>query len=136
MKPGGDRRQLSGGIVKLVAQDVAGDGGVVVDDEAAFAIEQTAARGEDGDLADAVGFSEDAVAFCADDLQTIEAGDENAEDGDHDVLAGVQLARRDLLFPALGATAARTEGRTRGCGDGLGGLPRVGDRRGAHGEWA
>ena len=120
----GDKRELGGGVVELIAQDVAGDGGVVVDDEPAFSIEQAAARGEDGDLADAVGLGEDAVVLRADDLQAIEAGDEDGENGGDDVLRGVQLAGRDLLFAAADA-AAGTDGRARGRG-GTGRLPRVG----------
>ena len=62
-----------------------------------------AARGEDGDFADAVGFGEDAVAVGAEDLQAPEAGDEDGEDERDEVLGGVKLAGGQLLVAAVGA---------------------------------
>ena len=58
-----DERQIGGDVVALLANEEAGDGGIVVDEEAAFAVEKLAARGEDGHFADAVGFSEGVVVL-------------------------------------------------------------------------
>ena len=58
VQAGGDERQVGVEVFDLLAEEVAGDGGVVVDEEAAFAVEEAAAGSEDGNLADAVGFGE------------------------------------------------------------------------------
>ena len=81
-----DERQIGGDVVALFADEEAGDGGIVVDEEAAFAIEEFAARREDGNFADAVGFSEGVVVLPADHLQTPEAEDQNRQDGSDGVL--------------------------------------------------
>jgi hypothetical protein len=70
----------------LFADEEAGDGGVVVDEQAVFAIEEFAARSKNGNFANAIGFSERVVVLAADDLQAPEAEDENAHDGGNDVL--------------------------------------------------
>ena len=57
----GDERQVGVEVFDLLAEEVAGDGGIVVDEEAAFAVEEAAARGEHGHLADAVGLRQHAV---------------------------------------------------------------------------
>ena len=50
----GDQRQVGVDVRVLLADQEAGDGRIVVDDEAVFAVEELAARGQDGFLADAV----------------------------------------------------------------------------------
>ncbi len=73
----GDERQIGVEVLHLLAEEVAGDGGIVVDEEAAFAVEDLAARSEDGDLADAVGFGERTEAFGVEHLEAPEAGEQN-----------------------------------------------------------
>ena len=57
-----DQRKVGVEILHLLAKEIAGDRGIVVDQQAAFAVEEPATRSEDRNLADAVGFGEDAVA--------------------------------------------------------------------------
>ncbi len=94
----GDEGEVGGGVFDLIAEEVAGGGGVVVDEEAAFAVEDAAARGEHGHLADAVGLGERAVVLDAEDLKVPEAEGEDDEDERDDVLRGVQLAGGELFF--------------------------------------
>ena len=88
-------------ILDLLAQQEAGDRGIVVDDDAAFAVEDLAARREHGNLADAVGLGQHAVVLGAEDLQTPQPGGEHGEHQHDDVLRRVQLDRRDLLVAAV-----------------------------------
>jgi hypothetical protein len=88
----GDERQIGVEVFDLFAEEITGDGGVVVDEEAAFAVEEFAAGSEDGDLADAVGFGERAEAFGVEDLKTPEADEEHSEDKRDKVLDRVELA--------------------------------------------
>jgi hypothetical protein len=93
----GDERQIGVKVFDLLAEEVTGDGGVVVDEEAAFAVEEFAARSEDGDFADAVGFGEGTEAFGVEDLKTPEADEEYGENKRDEVLDGVELADGQLL---------------------------------------
>ena len=99
----GDEGQVGVEVFDLLAEEIAGDGGIVVDEEAAFAVEEAAAGSEDGNFADAVGFGEDAVAIGADDLETPEADEEDGEDERDDVLGGGELGGRELFGAAVGA---------------------------------
>jgi hypothetical protein len=94
----GDEGQVRRDVVALFADEEAGDGGVVIDDEAVFAVEELAAGREDGDFADAVGFSEGVVILSADDLETPESEDENAHDGRDDVLDDGEADSRQFFF--------------------------------------
>ncbi len=94
----GDEGQVRGNVVALFADEEAGDGRVVVDEEAAFAVEDFAARSEDGDFADAVGFSEGVVVLSTDHLQAPETEDENCHDGRNDVLDDGEANSGQLFF--------------------------------------
>ncbi len=100
VEAGGDQRSIGVDVFDLVAEEIAGDGGIVIDEKAAFAVEEAAARREDRNLADAIGLSEDAVVAGSEDLEALEAAEEDGEDERDDVLRGVELAGRELLFPA------------------------------------
>ena len=85
-------------------------GGVVIDDDAAIAVEDFAAGRDDGQGFDAVAFGAFVVDFGIFDLQIPETGDEEEEDGDGGVLerghfrggeAGV-VARFDLDLRRVG----------------------------------
>ncbi len=75
----GDEGQVGVEVFDLFAEEVAGDGGIVVDEQAAFAIEEFAARGEDGNLADAVGFGERTEVFSIENLEAPETGEKDGE---------------------------------------------------------
>ena len=98
-----DERKIGVEVFDLFAEKVAGDGGVVVDEEAAFAVEEPAARGEDGNLADAVGLGERTEAFGVEHLEAPEAGQENGENQRDEILDRVKLADGQLLGLAGGA---------------------------------
>jgi hypothetical protein len=99
----GDEGQVGVEILHLFAEEVAGDGRVVVDEEAAFAVEELAAGGEDGDLADTVGFGERTETFGVEYLEAPESGEEDGENKRDEILGGVQLAHGQLLGFAVGA---------------------------------
>jgi hypothetical protein len=99
----GDEWQVGVEILHLFTEEIAGDGGVVVDEEAAIAIEELAARGKDRDLADAVGFGEGTEAFGVEHLEAPEAGEKNGENKRDEILGGVELADGQLLGLADGA---------------------------------
>jgi hypothetical protein len=92
-----DEGQVGRDVVALFADEEAGDGGIVIDDEAVFAVEEFAARGKNGDFADAIGFSEGVVVLSADDLEAPEAEDENAHDGRDDVLEDGEADSRQFF---------------------------------------
>ena len=93
----GDEGKIGVEVLDLFAEEVAGDGGVVVDEEAAFAVEELAARGEDGNFADAVGFGEGTEVVGAEHLKAPEAGEEDDENQRDEILGGVELADGQLL---------------------------------------
>ena len=94
----GDEGQVGGDVVALFADEEAGDGRIVIDNEAIFAVENFAARGEDGDFADAIGFSEGVVILTADDLEPPQTEDQNRHDGRDDVLDGGEADTGQLFF--------------------------------------
>ena len=69
----------------------AGDGGVVVHQQAAFAIEQLAPRRQDGHLADTVLLRQGAVVLRTDHLQPPQAGEQHQQNGDDHVLHDREL---------------------------------------------
>jgi hypothetical protein len=93
----GDKREVGVEIFNLFAEQVAGNRGVVVDQKAAFAIEELAAGGEDGNLADAVGFGERTKTLGVEHLKPPESGEEDDEDDRDEILGGVELAGGQLL---------------------------------------
>ena len=92
-----DHGQIGVDVVALLAHEEAGDRGIVVDDEAALAIENLAARSEDGDFADAVGFREGMVVLAADDLETPQAEDQHSHDGRNEVLDSGEAEGREFF---------------------------------------
>jgi hypothetical protein len=99
----GDERQVGVEVLHLLTEEVAGDGGVVVHEEAAFAVEELAAGGEDGDFADTVGFGEGTEAFGVEYLEAPESGKEDGENQRDEILGGVEFADGQLLGLANGA---------------------------------
>ena len=108
----GDQRQVGCDVVALLADEEAGDGGVVVDDESAFAIEDFAAGGEDGNFADAVGFSQGVVVLAADHLQAPQAKDQNGQDCRDHVLDNGEAEWRKF-FVAVEHRSGRLHGPQR-----------------------
>jgi hypothetical protein len=106
MEPPGDEREIGVEVFDLFAKEVAGDGRIVVDEEPAFAVEDLAARCEDGDFADAVGFGERTEAFGVEHLEAPEADEKNRENERDKVLEGMELADGKLLRLAVGAKVA------------------------------
>jgi hypothetical protein len=82
----GDERQIASRPRDLLAEEVAGDRWVVVDEEATFAVEEFAAGGEDGDFADAVGFGERSEVLRVEHLKAPEADEQNCENERDEVL--------------------------------------------------
>jgi hypothetical protein len=70
----------------LIAQQQHRERRIVVDDDAAFAIENFAARRQDGDLLDAILFGQIAVVVVAGDLEPPQTESENQENSQQDVL--------------------------------------------------
>jgi hypothetical protein len=93
----GDERQVGVEVLDLFTEEIAGDGGVVVDEESAFAVEEFAARGEDGDLADTVRFSKGTEVFRVEHLEAPEASEQDDENQRDQILDGVELADGQLL---------------------------------------
>ncbi len=98
-----DQGQIGIKIFNLLAQEVTGDRGVVVNEQATLAIEETATRSEDGNLADTVGLGEGTEVLGTKDLESPETSDENDENERNKVLGRVKLTRRDLFGLAVGA---------------------------------
>ncbi len=76
------------------ADQEAGDGGIIVHQQTAFAVEQLAPRSQDGHLADAILLRQRAVVLRSDDLQPPQAGEQYQQDGDDRILHDRQLERR------------------------------------------
>src|SRR6185437_12914309 len=96
----GDQWQILLEVILAFAEKEAADGRIVVDDDAAFAVEDAAARREHRHLADAVLFGEHAIVGGAEHLQTPEAGAEHQHHQRNHVLHAVELDRRQLLAAA------------------------------------
>jgi N-dimethylarginine dimethylaminohydrolase len=92
-----DQRQIVIHVAALFPDEKAGDGGVVVDDETAFAVEQLAARGQDGLLADAVLFRQLAKVLRAEHLEPPELGSEDEQHGKNSILHHRQLEGGELF---------------------------------------
>jgi hypothetical protein len=99
----GDEGQIGIEIFDLFAKQEAGDGGIVVDEEAAFAVEELSAGSEDGNLADTVGFGERTEAFGVENLEAPESGEEDDENQRDEILGGMELADGQLFGLADGA---------------------------------
>ena len=98
-----DERKVGVEIFDLFAQEIARNRGIVVDKQAAFAVEEFAARGEDGNLADPVGFGERTEVVGVEHLETPKAGEEDGEYERDEVLDGVQLADGQLFRLVAGS---------------------------------
>jgi hypothetical protein len=98
-----DERQVGIEVLDLFAEKVAGNGGIVVDEEASLAVEELAARSEDGHLSDAVGLGERPEVVGVDYLKAPEPDQKNGKDQRDQVLGGVKLAGRQLFCFAPGA---------------------------------
>ena len=94
----GDERNVGLEVFDLVAQQVAGDRGVVIDQDAAFAVEDLAARGAHRLLAHAVGLRQLPVVVHAQHLEAPHSRSQYSQHQHHHVLGGVELARGNLLI--------------------------------------
>ena len=86
VQPGGDLVGVGLQIAVLIAQQQHRERRIVVDDDAAFAVEDLAARRQDGNLLDAVLFGQRAVVIAARDLQAPQPEGENQKNSQQDVL--------------------------------------------------
>ena len=93
----GDQRQVGVDVVALLANEEAGGRRIVVDDQAALAIEELAARCHHGNFADAVLLCQHAEAVRAQHLQAPQAGDERQHHEQNSPLDCYQLDVGDLL---------------------------------------
>jgi hypothetical protein len=98
VQAGGDQGEFGVGILDLFAQQITVRRRIVIDDQATFAVEDAASGSEDGNLADSVGLGQRAIAVHTEDLEIPEAEQKRGQDGDDDVLRGVQFAGRYLFF--------------------------------------
>ncbi len=96
-----DQRNIGVQILHLLAQQIAGDGGIVVDQNPAFAVEDLAAGRAHRIFADAVGFGEYAIALRAQNLQPPHARRQNKQHKHDDVLRRMQLARGYFLIASV-----------------------------------
>ena len=81
-----DERQVGIEVLVLFANEEAGDRGIVIDEQAAIAVQQLAARSHDGLLADAVFLGQLLEVRSAEDLQPPQAGAEGQHDQQNAVL--------------------------------------------------
>ena len=93
----GNRRQIGVHIVVLLAHQEAGDGGVVVDDQAVFTVEELTARREHGHLADAVLLGQKTEVGGAEHLQAPQSGGKRQHHQQNAVLHHRQLNAGDLF---------------------------------------
>jgi hypothetical protein len=103
VEPLGNEGQVGVEVFHLFAEEIAGDGGVIVHKEATFAVEELATGGENGDFADTVGFGERTEAFGIEHLKAPESGEEDGENQRDEILGGMELSDRQLLGLAGGA---------------------------------
>jgi hypothetical protein len=104
-----DQRKICVEIFDLFAEEITGDRRVVIDEEAAFAVEQAATGGEDRNLADPVGLCEGTEIIRAKYLEAPETGDENDENSRNNVLGRMKFARRDFFGLAVRAEVIRVD---------------------------
>src|SRR6185437_4243879 len=76
------------------------DGRIVVDDDAAFAVEDTSARCEHGYLTNAVLLGQHAVVGGTENLYPPQAGAQHKHHERHNILRGAELNRRQLFAAA------------------------------------
>ena len=94
VQPTGNQGKVSPQVAARFANQEAGDGGVIVHQQTAFAIEQLAPRRQDGHLADTVLLRQGAVVLRSDHLQPPQAGEQYQQDADDRVLHDRQLECR------------------------------------------
>jgi len=97
VEAGGDEWDVGIDVVGLFAEEEAGDGGIVVDNDAAFAVEELAAGGEDGDLTDAVLFGEGAVVIFVEYSQAPHAREQGKNEHGDEVLRHGQFDRGNFF---------------------------------------
>ena len=95
-----DEWRVGGEVAGGVAHHQHGGGRIVIDDEAAFAVDNLAARREQRNFADAVVFGLRDVVIAVRNLQAPEAVAEHEENGEDGVLHRRQPHRRYFFFPA------------------------------------
>ena len=93
-----NKREVRFQILLLVAQQIAADGRIVVDDDAAFAIKDATARRKNRHLAYAVLLGQYRVAGGAEDLEPPQANTQNEQHQRHHILRGMQLGGREPFF--------------------------------------
>ena len=86
MQAGGNLVGIGHQVALLIAQQQDGERRIVVDDDAAFAVEDFAARREDGDLLDAILLGQGVVVVAARDLQPPQAEGQHQKNPQQDVL--------------------------------------------------
>ena len=94
VQPAGNQRKIRPQVAARFADQEAGDGGIVVHQQAAFAIEQLAPRRQDGHLADTVLLRQRAVVLRANHLQPPQAREQHQQNADDRVLHDRELERR------------------------------------------
>ena len=90
----GNERKVGVQVAAWLADQKAGDGGVVVHQQAAFAVEQLAPGRQDRHLADPVLLRQDAVVLRSHDLEPPQAREQHQQNRDDHVLHDRQLIRR------------------------------------------
>ncbi len=98
VQAGGDLVGIGVDVALLVAQQQHRERRIVIDDDAAFAVENLAARRQDGHLLDAVFFGEIAVVVVARDLQPPQAEGEDQKDSQQHVLHCGEPNLRDFFL--------------------------------------
>ena len=94
VEPPRDQGEVRTQVAARFADQKAGDGGIIVHQQAAFAIEQLAPRSQNGHLADAILLRQRAVVLRSDHLQPPQAGEQYQQDGDDRILHDRQLECR------------------------------------------
>src|SRR6478609_3562175 len=97
MQPPRDEGQISVDISVLFTNEKTGDRGIVVDDEAVFAIEQFPATSEDRHLANAVLLGQYAEVLRAQHLQSPQTCGQRQHQGENAVLNRRQLDAGELF---------------------------------------
>ena len=96
----GNERGVGGHVAGGVAHHERGEGGVVIHDDAAFAVDDFAARSEDGHFAHAVVFGLRGVVVGLRNLEAPEPVAEHEEDDEDAVLHRGQASCRNFFFAA------------------------------------
>ena len=98
VQPGSDLVGIGHQIAFLIAQQQNGKRWIVVDDDAAFAVKDLAARSEDRHLLDAVLLGQGVVVVVARDLQAPQSEGENQKNSQQDVLHCREPELRDFFL--------------------------------------